>query len=107
MVQRDPWASSAIGTVATGAEFKSASDGGAQRVNRNAHDVRGSFSSGKMAAGGRPRFNPDVALESARKRVAGLEAAISFEWVGREVGRGQITWQRPSEAHKRLSSRSR
>ena len=26
---------------------------------------------------GRPRFNPDVALESARKRVVGLEAAIS------------------------------
>ena len=76
MVQRDPWASSAISTVPTGAEFPSASEGGAQRVSGNAYDVRGSFSPGKMAAG-TPKIQPDVALESARKRVAGLEAAIS------------------------------
>ena len=71
VVQCDPRPSSAFRALATGAGLSSVGESGAQRVNRNAYDVSGSFSPG------RPRFNPDVALESARKRVAGLEAAIS------------------------------
>ena len=38
VVQCDPWASSAVGAVATGAEFPSANEGGAQCVSRNTRE---------------------------------------------------------------------
>ena len=113
VVQRDPWASSTIGAVATGAEFKSASDGGAQRVNHNAHDVRGSFQfredGGRDAQDSTPMLHWRVPGSASLVWKPRFRQCFRMGWT-RSRPRSdhfKIHWQRPSEAHKRLPSRSR
>ena len=76
MVQRDSRTSSAVGPLAEDTEFSSVREGGAQFVSRNAIDDRGPITPGRWRQE-RARVSPDVSLESARKRVSGLEAAIA------------------------------